>query len=75
MAVDEQTPDEELALLIGYGQIDLQIEEYLRHMEEDVLSSYEVDDEDRAMLVYLMRLSYIQGHKDGRLGVVPAQGL
>lgn len=62
-------------LILDYMAIDLRIEEYLRHLEEDVLSEYEIDDEDRTMLIYLMRLAYVVGHKDGRHGVLPAQGL
>lgn len=60
---------------IGWAAIDMRIEEWLRYMEENVLCDYELDDEDRAQLIYCMRLSYIQGHKDGVSGVVPAPGL
>lgn len=60
---------------LGWAAIDLQIEEWLRYLDENVLAEYELDDEDRAQLVYCMRLCYIQGHKDGAAGVVPAQGL
>lgn len=63
-------------LILDYMAIDLRIEQYLRHLEEDVISEYEdFSDEDRTMLIYLMRLAYVVGHKDGRTGVVPAQGL
>lgn len=60
---------------LGWAAIDMQIEEWLRYLEEHVLHEYELDDEDRAQLIYCMRLSYIQGHKDGASGVVPAPGL
>lgn len=69
--VDIDDPD----LMLGYAEIDMRIEEWLRAMEENVLMEYELDDEDRAMLIYCMRLSYIQGHKDGAAGLVPAPGL
>lgn len=72
---DEEELDE-VRLALDYAAIDMRIEQYLRHLEEDVLQEYDgIDDEDRTMMIYLMRLAYITGYKDARAGVVPAQGL
>lgn len=76
MAVSDEIDYDDPQLILDYMAIDLRIEEYLRHLDDDVLEEYDgISDEDRTMLIYLMRLAYVKGHKDGREGVMPAQGL
>lgn len=71
--MNQRDPNDNPRLILDYMAIDLRIEEWLRGLEE-ILSEYEFDEEDRAMVIYYMRLAYIQGHRDGRKGVLPLEG-
>ena len=55
---------EEERIALNYAAIDLRIEEWLRDLE-DMVDEYEIEEEDRAMIIYFMRLSYLRGYEDG----------
>lgn len=62
-------------LVLDFATIDLRIEEWLRGVDEDVIVDNDLDDEDRSLIIYYMRLAYMQGHRDGRKGIVPLEGV